>query len=633
MNAKGEHLEGESIHLLSIEYRKDRHALSPDTNQSMLDLYRSLASQNMVAFVGSGASMSLGHCSWDGLADEEITTIEKQLEEYNAGISNPQIEDCRSLLAKAKEAGDALGAFDKLSLAADALQRALDVLAAEASKDAESSADGIRKAVADARKRLFQNKASIGLKLDWIRKLDSTENPASRNPAYRKCVSLLRDEYGQFVVKDGDEESKRFPVDFTAGIRLVASLAGDSANPDDKIDADILLASPGPSIDVLGTLRNEWKITRYVTLNFDHEIERMLERGDYPFLSLTKDRLAVEEKAKAARDGRRGGRGNKETIEQSRLGARARVVDLNEENYAELLLFAANSPAGMTQVLHLHGSAHRPEGMIITDGDYNRRYYGSDALTHVLSDGQELLYGGNAIVFIGVGMREDELLRAASILAQSPARLSRPIYAFLGAENECKDRALQVKLYQRYGIHVVFYGTTLGTSADAEVGSYAGHPLIKAAEAFVRNAGEEADAAKIAPALASMQSEIDFLKGIKAVLKARLAHLQAKAADKNKTARLVTEHLERIRDGIEDVIREVHGSGSAAEAIACMYDYPRLMLTPWHGSIFRLVVTEVQNRGRGMLESRETYYPLGYVDAMTTGSLDVLELHELGASR
>ncbi|MBK8213676.1 MAG: hypothetical protein IPK71_07990 [Myxococcales bacterium] len=47
----------------------------------------------------------------------------------------------------------------------------------------------------------------------------------------------------------------------------------------------------------------------------------------------------------------------------------------------------------------------------------------------------------------------------------------------------------------------------------------------------------------------------------------------------------------------------------------------------------RFVVTEVQNRGRGMLESRETYYPLGYVEVMTTGSLDVLELHELGASR
>jgi hypothetical protein len=47
----------------------------------------------------------------------------------------------------------------------------------------------------------------------------------------------------------------------------------------------------------------------------------------------------------------------------------------------------------------------------------------------------------------------------------------------------------------------------------------------------------------------------------------------------------------------------------------------------------RFVVTETQNRGRGMLESRETYYPLGYTDVMTTGSLDVLERSDTGASR
>lgn len=575
-----------SRHLYSIEYDSDGGVLTPLHGQPIIDLYRSLTIGGIVAFVGSGNSMALGYGSWDGLSKDML-----KLAATEAG-KLPEDARLRTAIQKAvglteKEAkADEIDKFDRLALATEMLR--------------QSSAEGSRERDLElCRLFAFRNTRTIDHAQSTLRALRGIVG-------FADCAAEL-DRWISALGKRG-----HVPIDYVPGIKLAAAIANlpdDVTRREPDSAKTQLLDTPSPTIDVLGTLRKEWKVSRYATLNYDHEIERMLERTDFPFESLTSKFYELPaptaDLLKRAMD-------QKEVPSvRSRLGEKARSVDLDRSNVGEFMLFAADSPAGVSQVLHLHGSVRDPSQMIVTDIDYNQRYFVNTPWNQVLEDSQELLYRANAIVFIGTGMSEEVLFRAMRILSQAPEREDRPVYAFMESKNEIKDTADGIKLFQRYGIRTIYYGTRLEDSGDPETGDFHLHPLVQSA--FLRiyrkasehhGDGAEKRRREIARKLNPLSKELAFLKK----LDERLSAIED--ADAKERQRVVVQQIAALDVDLREMLDNSKAAAPSTEIFSDdhLFKLPRLMLTPWHRDVLRLVLTALQPQSvqTGLLLKEET---------------------------
>lgn len=610
-----------SRHLYSIEYDADDGTLTPLQGQPIIDLYRSLAIGGIVAFVGSGTSYLLGYDSWDALAekilevayggDEEGRPALRSIAASNKPAHHPDDEDASSskldvALRKVRdkqtpaEGPGKLDKYDRLALATEKIRQA------QAYRGVED--DGKAKQFYE---RELQEKYehSFGFRMPGTKdEADSILESMGRNALFKEDAKALESALGK---------SKFLPVDYCGGLKLIATLAKkkheNSRDPmKNPLKEKELLQSPYPSIDVLGVLRRNWKISRYATLNYDHEIERMLERADFPFYSITPGSGKNRNRREDLPDHHSAG--DPVMTARSRLGEKARSVDLDRRNVAEFMLFSAGSPAGVSQVLHLHGSVRDPVNMIVTDIDYNRRYFANNVWTDLLEDSQELLYRGNAIVFVGVGMTEDVLFRAMRILSQAPDRDMRPVYAFMQTNGQAKDTADAIKLFQRYGIRTIFYGTRLIAKDEPEAGGFNNHPLVKDAMAEI-GVGTSLSLQEVAEKLNPLSVELEFLDELKKAIGNYIEGIEGRRRGRSdRSAKMDANNQEFSRffkalcaklDAIcavnpvagrtEDSRRKKSDSMHRKQAFdPTSKDFrverlPRILLTPWHNTIFRIV--------------------------------------------
>lgn len=586
-----------SRHLYSIEYDAKDGTLTPLQGQPIIDLYRSLSIGGIVAFIGSGTSTLLGYENWDALAEKLLELAKKKLDPDRSGDRlSKAIEDATEAGALG-ESPDGFDKYDSLALATEMLR--------------QTSANGEDSDRSGTLRELFSFPAS------------RTVEEAKEALLALKCSQKFEG-HADAMLAEIDALGVRgyLPIDYIRGIDLVKAIVGvlssaaaahysisanETANASSLLvetsQKTRLLDTPSPSIDVLGTLRKDWKITRYATLNYDHEIERMLERTDFPFESITHSFLQspLPEQNEVDKDARRGPK----LSASSRLGEKARSVDLDRSNVAEFMLFGADSPAGVSQVLHLHGSARNPAQMIVTDIDYNRRYFLSSSWNQVLEDSQELLYRGNAIVFIGVGMSEDVLFRAMRILSQVPEREMRPVYAFMASKGDAKDTADGIKLFQRYGIRTIFYGSRLDVSTDREAGDFNRHPLVEAVVHAGRPMNAEAEMIEIteeereiiAKSLSPLSVELLFLKSIQRLLE------NVKKAERKQRTSTIKRGLAGLKEDVEKILGKQVEMDAFPQCLN-LTDFPRLTLTQWHSDVFRLVWTTLgakDSRGRSLL--------------------------------
>jgi tetratricopeptide (TPR) repeat protein len=90
---------------------------------------------------------------------------------------------------------------------------------------------------------------------------------------------------------------------------------------------------------------------------------------------------------------------------------RAMVSDVfSRERTDRLFEFALNSSSFAGHVMHLHGRADQPQTMIVAYSDYEELYRRSSLTKLPFEHAMRSLYAGNPIIFIGLGMSEDELL-------------------------------------------------------------------------------------------------------------------------------------------------------------------------------------------------------------------------------
>jgi tetratricopeptide (TPR) repeat protein len=187
-----------------------------------------------------------------------------------------------------------------------------------------------------------------------------------------------------------------------------------------------------PERDPLLILVEQLGISRFLTTNYDLDIERlMLDRGF---------RLHGSENVNA-------------------MGARARDFVLTPEKAAFLVDFAVQDTRFAIDVAHLHGRATEGDEIVATEADYQALYLRDDGRRDLLDGAIDLAFKGNALLFVGNGLGEDDVLRPLRQF-MSEGRGGREAEAVaLLPDRDVKTRVEEkVLLLHRYGVYAIHFG-------------------------------------------------------------------------------------------------------------------------------------------------------------------------------
>lgn len=193
-------------------------------------------------------------------------------------------------------------------------------------------------------------------------------------------------------------------------------------------------------------------ISRFVTTNYDMELEHVLSRGD-PAM-----RVRYE---LTPRDPRNSDVEPRWSFTQE------------DEYYDELsgFVLAGTSPRQQNRVFHCHGRFDRRESIVATEEDYQRWYLRDDVAGGSFRQNIQLLFGSNPVLFVGFGMLDNDLLYALRLLnADDPQRervRSRSLFALMPeGEGDLRARDDDDFLLWRYGVHVIPYDPGRARTAE-----------------------------------------------------------------------------------------------------------------------------------------------------------------------
>lgn len=291
-------------------------------------------------------------------------------------------------------------------------------------------------------------------------------------------------------------------------------------------------ANKEPSSAAIRPLLESLGISRIATLNYDFELERALMlRMDEREAGETKGESRPRPVLEMVGDARSG-----MPIVSDRIGRLRRVMGdgltvesdiMDRERPDRLFEFAIGSAEIDRHVLHLHGRADEPRSMVFTMRDYDHLYRRDDLFRNPFEHGMRVLFAGNPVLFVGLGMTEKELNDFLQyFVSNTPYRRMAPaflIWNTLGMELEKKrgksqavaaespeDRAtamqaMRIDYLQRLGIYVIF---------DEDVLPRGGQGPAEAEGWLETFRAEYAEASKDAPdstARSKRQIELDAL--------------------------------------------------------------------------------------------------------------------------
>lgn len=459
-----------------------------------LQLYHALDVKRLVAFVGSGVSAAYGRPSWGDLARILLRvtaeTAETQAREAPASTFNARTvrdllrEVCSILELDAASTVPEIGRRPDLTdherkLRADVVTFAQALRSASALKagsvtsllelcerivGAAGDADALRRNVEwmfgrhrQVQARLYA--AGLDLKGAPTQDEDLDKDAAERNFAFLEAIytddAPNTDEYDQY--KDNIIKRLRNPAfekfAYLGVARNIVSAEANTivralSNANDAVN-DLPDLGRTKVEDPLYELRETLGIRRFLTINYDSEIETFLNER----LGYISDTRSDGDGARRYRDG---------------FGGIAEIGNATQDELGQLVAFAAvSNPLGV-RVLHLHGQSRRPESLVLTEKDYQTRYLGSMHRRRAFHEALEALFTGNSVLFVGIGMNEADLLRSfrqfASV-SRDAGTMREPRYgqamALLPDEGPSKSSARALELEQTYGVSARFFGGSL----------------------------------------------------------------------------------------------------------------------------------------------------------------------------
>ncbi|MBB4859753.1 tetratricopeptide (TPR) repeat protein [Novosphingobium chloroacetimidivorans] len=189
--------------------------------------------------------------------------------------------------------------------------------------------------------------------------------------------------------------------------------------------------------DVLGALLNGLGVRRVATLNYDFEVERRLmladrqADGDSPFDQLRKLRAMGQQDLFDW---------HLSSGQIRRLMPNGQAIEsdiLNRERIDRMLEFAVGADDVDRHVLHLHGRACSAESMILSYRDYDRLYRRQGLSKLPFEFAQRILMGGNPVLFVGLGMSENELnATLQDFVSSSPYQRAAPTFLLWNTQEQ-----------------------------------------------------------------------------------------------------------------------------------------------------------------------------------------------------
>jgi tetratricopeptide (TPR) repeat protein len=227
----------------------------------------------------------------------------------------------------------------------------------------------------------------------------------------------------------------------------------------DKLPKDL---NPRPSVDPIRRLRQHFDVRRFITLNYDLELERALMFPDAASSTVGGESLQEVVRLFSEYDS--------DTAPFGRVARRmpdgAYVVSdvYSPRNAARLFEFSLNAPSQAIQILHLHGRADDPDGMVARDPDYARQYIKGSSNPQALRLALNVALCGNPVFFVGVGLSEPEvmdILRRSNVEDVNEPR--NPPFAFvLSGEGHASapgsDWRVQARNKLLYRVNVIHAG-------------------------------------------------------------------------------------------------------------------------------------------------------------------------------
>lgn len=202
-------------------------------------------------------------------------------------------------------------------------------------------------------------------------------------------------------------------------------------------------------------------IDRYVTTNYDCEIERALARKHG--LSLTAFGIPYPT--------------HESSDQTSYFLDPGKYLSFTQtpESREQLALFAlARLPEPSDRVFHCHGRFDDPRSMVVTEADYQKWYLSDGAdINSTFFQSLDLLFSANPILFLGYSLRDDDLLRPLRIISatESYRKSTRPLFALL-PERSDSDWDHHEFLFERYGIHVIPFPEPRDSTPNAWANTY-----------------------------------------------------------------------------------------------------------------------------------------------------------------
>jgi len=144
------------------------------------------------------------------------------------------------------------------------------------------------------------------------------------------------------------------------------------------------------------------------------------------------------------------------------LFVESNVVD--RERPDRLIEFAVGSGEIDRHIFHLHGRADVPNSLVSHIRDYDRLYRLDDLYRDPFDYGLKVLFGGSPIIFVDVGMSEDEVNQTLQyFVSNAPLRRSAPLFLLWSAGHleDTDDRAAFVErhrlnLWAKLGVRVIY---------------------------------------------------------------------------------------------------------------------------------------------------------------------------------
>jgi tetratricopeptide (TPR) repeat protein len=431
-------------------------------------LSRALNGSRVIGFVGAGTSMAYGRLSWRDLVRIKQEEVLKRAKEYPEDQNVKRLKD---LLIQQQITADGTSEPDAFPSAFQLTEQLHDLINRQQSKDQNGKPPTFREEVAkllEDDKGQLHHILTVGLDgqgVPPVAALDETSCPNIRKAQFvRGLCAKVKDQYINnepiinFVAKiealvpEGQTFTHPYHR-FVIAILLVlleqcdreevfSSLLEMTPVSGNKAEDPLRAALYPKERDPLHLMR-ELKISRFLTTNYDKEVEKLLRMEGLQPLS----------------DGQMVDGDEPERADPLAPGSRDLIFD--SEQTGQLFAFAAHTRRREATVVHLHGRTDRPESLIVTEGDYQRLYLAEHGNRGLMDDSLRTVFASSPLLFVGSGLGEDDLIRPLRQFVRDPSigqgRVAIALVPMEHADQKKRQRAA-IRNLQRYGVHTVHYG-------------------------------------------------------------------------------------------------------------------------------------------------------------------------------